>query len=204
MKIKHVIIDAGHGGLINGIYQTSGKRSPVWSDGSQYFEGVGNRMIRNELSKLLKKENIPFNHIGSSNFDTPLIDRVRKNNNIAREKGINNTLTISIHSNGFTRESAHGWECYTSPKQTLADLPAEILYKKMKFQFQNETFRTDLSDGDIDKEAHFYILRKTINPAILSENFFHTNERECREILMKKSGRKKIAMAHFEMIKEFL
>ena len=44
-----VILDAGHGGLINGVYQTSGKRSPVWSDGTQYFEGVGNREIYEKL-----------------------------------------------------------------------------------------------------------------------------------------------------------
>jgi N-acetylmuramoyl-L-alanine amidase len=40
-----VILDAGHGGIIDGVYQTHGKRSPIWEDGSQYFEGVGNRQI---------------------------------------------------------------------------------------------------------------------------------------------------------------
>ena len=30
---KTVLIDAGHGGVLNGIYQTAGKRSPVWDDG---------------------------------------------------------------------------------------------------------------------------------------------------------------------------
>ena len=41
-----ILLDAGHGGIIDGEYQTSGKRSPKWGDGSQYFEGKGNRQIR--------------------------------------------------------------------------------------------------------------------------------------------------------------
>ena len=41
------LLDSGHGGLDpdTGKYVTPGKRSPVWNDGSQYFEGVGNRDI---------------------------------------------------------------------------------------------------------------------------------------------------------------
>ena len=43
--MKTIILDAGHGGLINGVYQTKGKRSPIWPDGRQLFEGVFNRQI---------------------------------------------------------------------------------------------------------------------------------------------------------------
>ena len=31
------ILDNGHGGIIEGEYQTAGKRSPVWDDGSQLY-----------------------------------------------------------------------------------------------------------------------------------------------------------------------
>jgi N-acetylmuramoyl-L-alanine amidase len=37
-------------------------------------------------------------------------------------------------------------------------------------------------------------------PAILSENFFMTNERECKNLLMTESGRDRIAKIHIEMI----
>ena len=37
--MKTIILDAGHGGMINGKYQTKGKRSPVWEDGSVLYEG---------------------------------------------------------------------------------------------------------------------------------------------------------------------
>ena len=36
------ILDNGHGGMIDGVYQTPGKRSPVWPDGTQLFEGEFN------------------------------------------------------------------------------------------------------------------------------------------------------------------
>jgi hypothetical protein len=38
---KVIILDCGHGDR----HHTKGKRSPKWSDGSQYFEGEGNRII---------------------------------------------------------------------------------------------------------------------------------------------------------------
>ncbi|MCG9704983.1 hypothetical protein [Photobacterium damselae] len=44
MKQPLFILDAGHGGIINGQYQTAGKRSPIWSDGSQLFEGEFKRV----------------------------------------------------------------------------------------------------------------------------------------------------------------
>jgi N-acetylmuramoyl-L-alanine amidase len=45
------LFDNGHGGVIDGKYQTAGKRSPVWEDGSQLLEGVFNRAIVKRLMK---------------------------------------------------------------------------------------------------------------------------------------------------------
>jgi len=39
------LLDPGHGGFIDGVYQTAGKRSPMFPDGSQVFEGEFNRDI---------------------------------------------------------------------------------------------------------------------------------------------------------------
>ena len=36
------LFDNGHGGIIDGVYQTAGKRSPKWEDGTQLFEGEFN------------------------------------------------------------------------------------------------------------------------------------------------------------------
>ncbi len=46
------IFDNGHGGIIDGVYQTAGKRSPLWPDGEILYEGEFNRGIVNRLMKL--------------------------------------------------------------------------------------------------------------------------------------------------------
>ena len=43
--------------------------------------------------------------------------------------------------------------------------------------------RTDLSDGDYDKEARFYVLTRTLMPAILIEHLFFDNLQDA-ELLM--------------------
>ena len=58
------------------------------------------------------------------------------------------------------------------------------------------------SDGDVDKEANFWVLAKTVMPAILSENFFMTNYDNCHKYLMSEEGRDRIAKIHFQMIQE--
>ena len=58
------------------------------------------------------------------------------------------------------------------------------------------------SDGDVDKESNFWVLRKTSMPAILSENFFMTNYDNCNNYLLSEEGRDRIAKIHFEMINE--
>ena len=50
------LLDPGHGGMIDGEYQTAGKRSPEFEFG-QYFEGVGNGLSKDqakiEVSEML-------------------------------------------------------------------------------------------------------------------------------------------------------
>ena len=76
--------------------------------------------------------------------------------------------------------------------------------EEMALLFPDRRPRTDDSDGDMDKEKNFKVIRETICPAILTENFFMTHEKECKEILMNRQGRRKIALAHFNMIKRFV
>ena len=61
--------------------------------------------------------------------------------------------------------------------------------------------RKDTRDGDADQESNFWVLRKTVMPAILSENFFMTNRRESA-ILLSEEGRDRIAKIHMDMILE--
>lgn len=194
------ILDNGHGGIINGEYQTPGKRSPVWEDGSQLFEGEFNRAIVNRLVKMCAEKGIECINLVDTQEDTPLSKRTAKANSIHREKG--NTIYVSIHANGFSKESANGWSVYTSKGETKSDIVASVLAEKAQKEFPDEYMRKDTRDGDADKESNFWVLRKTAMPAILSENFFMTNYDNCHKYLLSEEGRDRIAKIHFEMILE--
>lgn len=69
--------------------------------------------------------------------------------------------------------------------------------------FPKESMRPDNSDGDPDKEAHFYVLKKTFCPAILTENFFMTNKKNY-DLLNSETERQKIAMLHVKAIQKII
>ena len=192
------LLDPGHGGLLKGVYQTPGKRSPVWEDGSQYFEGVGNRIISDKIFQMCKEEGIDAMDIVSSNRDVSLSERVVRANALNKDR---DCIYVSIHSDGFTKESANGYSVYTSKGQTQSDDIASIFIDNMQRAFPYHKLRKDTRDGDEDKEANFYVLKRTNCPAILIENFFMTNEEECK-LLMSEAGSNKIALTHFNSIIE--
>lgn len=195
------IFDNGHGGMIDGVYQTSGKRSPVWPDGEVLYEGVFNRAIVDRLMVLCEANNIDAVNLVDTPKDVPLSDRTSKANSIAKASD-KPCIYVSVHANGFSDESANGWEVYTSPGETKSDEIATVLFEKAESEFPSYKMRKDTSDGDPDKEANFYVLVHTTMPAILSENFFMTNYRECHELLMSESGKDRIAKIHLEMIQQ--
>ncbi|MCH2193680.1 N-acetylmuramoyl-L-alanine amidase [Kordia sp.] len=189
-----VLLDNGHGGLINGTYQTPGKRSPIWSDGSQLFEGEFNRAIVNGIIEELTTLRIPYENLAPEYRDVTLQTRVRR----ANKYGSRNCFYISVHSNAG---GGHGSEIFTSVRNTRSDAIATVFGEEFKREFPNRRLRTDFSDGDLDKEKNFYVLKQTRMPAILTENFFMDNEEECKSLLMTREGRSKIIRYHVEAIK---
>jgi N-acetylmuramoyl-L-alanine amidase len=198
------ILDNGHGGIIDGVYQTAGKRSPVWEDGSQLFEGEFNRAIVDRLVKMCAEKGIECVNLVDTQEDISLSKRTEKANDIYRERADKGgkCIYVSVHANGFSKESANGWSVYTSEGETKSDIIASVLAEKAEIEFPNEKMRKDTRDGDADKESNFWVLRKTVMPAILSENFFMTNHNNCHSYLLSEEGRDRIAKIHFEMIKE--
>jgi len=90
-----ILRDAGHGGIINGFYQTAGKRSPIWSDGSQLYEGEFNRWVVNGLSERLSSQGIPYVLICPEQRDVSLKTRVNRANAYANQP----CIYVSVHSN---------------------------------------------------------------------------------------------------------
>lgn len=178
-----IILDNGHGN------NTEGKRSPIWKDGTQLFEYEFNRDIVKRIKNKLDKNNIQSFILVPELEDISLSERCKRVNKFCKEN--KNCILISIHANAFNG-TANGWECYTSIGDTKADKYASILYEEAKIYFKDKNIRTDYSDNDPDKESSFYILKHTICPAILIENFFMDNESDCKYILSEE-GRDNIS-----------
>jgi len=190
-----VLLDNGHGGLINGAYQTSGKRSPIWDDGTQLFEGEFNRSIVNQIIEELTSLQINYVNIAPEYWDVRLETRVKR----ANKYDVADSFYLSIHSNAG---GGHGSEIFTSPGDTKSDYVATIFGNEYKSMFPDRALRTDFSDGDLDKERRFYVLTRTRMPAILTENFFMDNQEECKTLLMTRQGREKIARYHINAIEK--
>lgn len=198
MKEKRLwLLDNGHGGIINGEYQTKGKRSPLWPTGEQLFEGEFNRAIVKRLTKMMDEAQLDYVVIADTEEDMSLSARV----NLANEyyKHHENAIYLSIHANAG---GGTGWEVFTSVGESASDKYANIFYKQAVEFYPEIRKRTDMTDGDPDKESQFYVLRKTNCPAVLTENFFmDTYSPDC-QILLSEEGRDKIAEMHFAAIQE--
>lgn len=188
-----VILDAGHG------METPGKRSPKWPDGSQLFEWEFNRDIVKRIQKQLDKSGIKYQILVPENKDISLQERVRRANKIYNDTK-KKCFGISVHANAG---GGTGFEVYTSVGKTKSDDIATIVWEEMKIEFPSKKMRLDTSDGDVDKESNFYILKNTKSPFVLTENFFMDNYNDC-QLILSESGRQKIANAHVRAIKKIL
>ena len=187
-----VLLDNGHGGLINGKYQTPGKRKD-WGDKGVIYEGEFNRAIVNGIIQELTFLGIPYVNIAPEYRDVRLETRIKRANVYPASK----CFYLSVHSNAG---GGSGCEFFTSPGNTKSDGIATIFGEEYKKTFPDRKLRTDFSDGDLDKEQRFYVLTRTKMPAVLTENFFMDNFEEFKEILMTPEGRQKIIAFHVKAI----
>jgi len=193
------LLDPGHGGLIDGVYQTAGKRSPDFWDNSILYEGVFNRDVVSRIVQLCQNHDIDVINLVDTNEDLSLRHRVTKANLLHKEN--HNSIYISVHANAFGNgkdfNSASGICTFhhlnSSRGKRLADVLQPHLVEKSGFRDRGVIAN--------DKWANFYVLRKTHMPAVLSENGFMTNLSDA-EALMTDEMRQKIAEAHFAMILE--
>ncbi|MDH7447099.1 N-acetylmuramoyl-L-alanine amidase [Aquimarina sp. 2201CG14-23] len=187
-----VLLDNGHGGLINGKYQTPGKRKD-WGDKGIIYEGEFNRAIVNGIIQELTLLKISYVNIAPEYRDVRLETRVKRANQYPASK----SFYLSVHSNAG---GGSGSEFYTSPGDTKSDKIATIFGETYKQEFPDRRLRTDFSDGDLDKEQRFFVLSKTKMPAVLTESFFMDNLEEFENILNTREGRSKIIKYHLDSI----
>ena len=192
-----ILIDNGHG------QSTPGKRSP---DG-RFLEFQFNRTIAKQIVDDLRDRGYDAELLVPEDDDVPLKDRCKRVNDIVAREGKQNVILISIHANAFGNgkewTSPSGWSVYTSKGQTKADDLAEQLAKAAIKNLPQMIMRAEKSDGDLDYEENFYILKHTTCPAVLTENGFYTNKEDLA-ILESREGRRAITDLHVEGIVEHL
>jgi N-acetylmuramoyl-L-alanine amidase len=151
-----IIIDPGHGGRDSGAVSADG----------QTMEKDVVLTVSKRVAEILA----PYGEIAMTREDDTFLTlsgRARKANQIGAD-----LLSIHCNAGGGT-----GFEVFTSPGQTLSDPWATAILDELNASFPNRAIRTDLSDGDPDKEGRFTVLTKTRNSAVLVElGFIDTQE----------------------------
>ena len=193
-----ILIDNGHG------LNTPGKRSP---DG-KFLEAIYNREIARRIIADLIDRGYDAELLVPEEEDISLKERVRRANEHCQALGKSNVILISLHLNaagdGTKWMNATGWSCYTCKCQTESDRLADCLYKVAEQILKNQVIRTDYArDGDPDWEEDFYILRHSLCPAVLTENFF-MDSRSDLGYLQSRAGKQAVVDTHVEGIIEYI
>lgn len=192
---KIFIIDPGHGGMIDGQYQTAPRKMYQHENGDLAYEGVINRKVADLSLKLMKEQGLRCINLCPTELDIELDERVDIANTYVREYGKDNVVGISLHSNAGGGE---GFEIWTSPGQTKSDIYAKIFFDQFSKVFNDWKMRPDHCDGDPDKESLFYILVHTKCPWILPEWGFFDNYKDWA--LIRESSQQ---LKYAKMIVEF-
>ena len=169
---KIFLLDSGHGGMIDGIYQTAPSKMYRHENGDTAYEGVINRNIKKLVIDMMDKKGMRYIDVCPTELDIDLDTRCNVINNYCDEYGKNNCLLVSLHMNAG---KGTGFEIWTSPGTTKSDYFASMFMDDFAYKFPDIVTRKDMTDGDVDKEAAFYILVNTKCPAILPEWLFYDN-----------------------------
>lgn len=203
-----VYLDAGHGGLDkNGFYMTAPNKmffhdEGTFHNGGFFYEGVFNRHLTNKVADKLNNLGITNLIVSHEYLDVSLQYRADTAN--WYHKNYKNGIFISNHANASRNHQAKGFEVYTTPGKTKSDKFADILWKQVDGLLGEQIrMRSDKSDGDYDKEARFFVLRKTAMPAILVEHLFFDNNEDAK-LLMDDMVVELFAEAQVRAILEFL
>lgn len=190
-----ILIDNGHG------VTTPGKRSP---EGGALREYRYCREIAAEVVRRLRALGYDAQLLVPEDADINLSQRCARVNAVCDRVGAKNVCLVSIHNNaagsGAAWMSARGWEAWTSKGQTQGDKLADCLYDAaVKHLPKGTPIRTDMTDGDRDKEGNLAVVRGTKCAACLTENLFQDNKEDVA-YLLSAAGREAITTLHVEGI----
>lgn len=175
---KLLILDAGHGSIdFDGNYTTAPAKmynhpkKELHREG-WFYEGVGNRILTSALSMFALSKGYQVINLHDNMSDTSLRTRVSRANKAYQKN--KNCILISMHSNAFSDSSVRGFELYTTVGQTKSDILAKDIYNAVYTDHPELEYRINHKLKP-DKEKNFYILRKTLPPAVLIEFEFFSH-----------------------------
>ena len=213
MNIDRVIIDYGHGGMIDGEYQTPTGKQYHFTEPEEFsfYEGVFNRGVASKLMSLLVESNVEVfdcvedcyvtEAVTADDLEQRDISLTKRVSNANRENKRGKTLFISIHANAVGNSlrgpsiNVDGAFVFVYRDSGITGDIASRLLEEYK--------STGLRSRSTKENKSFYVLRKTAMPAVLSENGFFVNIKDAKYI-SSEEGQWDLAKAHFESIKHLL
>ena len=192
----YALLDNGHG------IDTKGKRSP---DGLILEYKYTRELAAAIYERLSISDTIKPILITPERKDIPLATRVQRINNYCNKYGAKNCIMISLHLNAAGNGqwmNARGWSVWTTRGQNNSDQLATLMYTNAVSIFGSDNCRKDISDGDPDYEAGFYIITGANCPAILTENFFQDHHNDV-DYLLTANGFNNIVELHVNTINEW-
>lgn len=175
---KHTwLLNPGHGGMINGIYQTPGKRSPRVPPG--IYEGEFNRAVVDITEAILREYNVHVINIASfigpyQTWWNDLDPHIVAANQLAN---VFDCRFIHVEANAAAEQGwsgAHGHKAFYYPGSKYGAPMARIFSEKLT-QFNGTR------DRGVERRK-YKILRKTSMPAVLLECGFMTNLEEAKRM----------------------
>ena len=201
MKQIKIILGTAH------LSSTPGKRSPdgkfrEYAYSRKVCKAVQEELLSRGVDCVIDYEDDDMPGLTSSQ---ELVKRVQIVNTIAKKT---ECLYVSIHVNASAKsgwDKATGFAIYTSPGETKSDALATDIFDAAAelLKSTGKKFRKDMSDGDPDFEENFYVLRKTVCPAVLTENFFQNTKSDV-EWLESEEGFKTVVAYHVNGILKYL
>ena len=201
MKQIKIILGTAH------LSSTPGKRSPdgkfrEYAYSRKVCKAVQEELLNRGVDCVIDYEDEDMPGLTSSQ---ELVKRVQIVNTIAKKT---DCLYVSIHVNASAKsgwDKATGFSIYTSPGETKSDILATDIFDETTKLLKpiGKKFRKDMSDNDPDFEENFYVLRKTICPAVLTENFFQNSKSDV-EWLESEEGFKTVIAYHVNGILKYL
>lgn len=197
MKKRALIIDNGHG------KDTAGKRSPIRDNGTRLFEWCYNRQVAKAVEQLSTACGYDVFNVCEEDTDTPFATRRARANAIADRYGAQNCAFVSIHGNAAgsggwyrdpkTGKEARGWQVFHDGKNAALAQAFQTTAAEM--------IRPPLSLRSVGT-ANFAIYRGLKCPAVLTENFFYDNEKDCA-FMDSVEGVEFVALLHLNAINRF-